>query len=223
MGNRTYHPRGELVEGFPARSHPYYAVWSGMHARCSNPNTPGYQNYGGRGIAVCERWNHFKNFVEDMGERPDGMTIERVDVNGNYEPSNCKWASRTDQCVNRRKFSNNTSGYTGVVKAGKLWVARFDYEGARRNIGWFKTEAEAHVAREQFLELFAKGQHAALATLPKGKPRSQSKTGVRGINPHRDGGYVVRLNVDKKRVYLGYYLTLEDAIDAKQRFIAERT
>jgi len=77
-------------------------TWKAMRQRCYRVKDMGYNDYGGRGITVCERWHSFENFLEDMGERPEGMTIDREDVNGNYEKSNCRWATPVEQRNNQR-------------------------------------------------------------------------------------------------------------------------
>ncbi|MCK4499607.1 hypothetical protein KAU11_03870 [Candidatus Babeliales bacterium] len=82
-----------------------YRIWVNMQRRCNYPKDPSYKYYGGRGIKVCERWNSFKNFYLDMGDKPEGLTLERKDNNGNYEPGNCEWASRKTQTRNSRPNS----------------------------------------------------------------------------------------------------------------------
>jgi len=97
-----------------------YESWTAMKKRCTNHNNPDYENYGGRGITVCERWADFENFYADMGERPDGMSIERSDNNGNYCPENCSWDNRKAQSRNRR--SNVIIKYQGEARCMKDWA-----------------------------------------------------------------------------------------------------
>lgn len=79
-----------------------YSSWSNMKNRCLCSTAQDFKYYGGRGIKVCERWLTFDNFLADMGEPPDGLTLDRIDPDGNYEPKNCRWASRATQSQNRR-------------------------------------------------------------------------------------------------------------------------
>ena len=81
---------------------PTWRSWKAMRQRCSNPNALKFNNYGGRGIKVCLQWENFAVFLKDMGERPIHTTLDRVDVNGMYEPSNCRWATHVEQRANRR-------------------------------------------------------------------------------------------------------------------------
>lgn len=96
-----------------------YAIWSSMLGRCRNKRDAGYHRYGGRGITVCDRWLDFKNFLEDMGEKPDGMSIDRKDNNKGYCKENCRWATQKEQCRNTRR--NVMLTYNGETKCLAEW------------------------------------------------------------------------------------------------------
>lgn len=120
---------------------PEYGVWSAMISRCHSPGNPAYKYYGGRGITVCARWrNSFKDFLEDVGFRPStSHSLDRLKGSLGYRPGNVKWVTIEIQARNKKKFTNNTSGKTGVFfeKRRKTWVASIiDLQGKKYQKGF---------------------------------------------------------------------------------------
>lgn len=101
---------------------PTYNTWLRIISRCTKPSHHNYKYYGGRGITVCERWLKFENFYADMGERPKGKTVERVDNNKGYSPDNCRWATMKEQSNNRR--SNKPITFNGETLTRSQWAER---------------------------------------------------------------------------------------------------
>lgn len=125
--------------------------WRSALARCHNPNDPGYHRYGGRGIVVCDKWrNNFESFLSDMGPRPSGTSLDRIDNGGNYEPGNCRWSTRHEQALNKRSNVMITIG--GETKCMIEWCRHFgiDKSVAQKRIsdmGWHPADAVSRPAR----------------------------------------------------------------------------
>lgn len=119
---------------------PTYITWSNMIQRCKNGNDPSYLD-----IKVCDEWEDFEAFVKDMGERPPGKTLDRIDGSRDYYKDNCRWATRSEQSRNTRKRKATTSKYKGVsyLKKSNRWSANIYIDGKNKHLKSYKTEEEA--------------------------------------------------------------------------------
>ena len=131
---------------------PTYRSWHMMLQRCGNPNNHAYARYAGRGIKVCERWKKFSSFLEDMGERPAGTTLDRINNDGNYEPGNCRWATPLEQAFNSSR------------------IRRVEFNGKSGSVSYWSRITGIHV--QTLVSRFQKGWTAAEAlTTPPGEKR----------------------------------------------------
>lgn len=180
---------------------PIYKVWSTMKARCYNKKNKAYPRYGGRGIKVCDRWkNSFEKFYEDMGDCPKGLTLERMDNNGDYTPDNCLWATRAIQANNRR--TNRRINVFSRDLTMAEWNNRLGGEGhavAQRidRLGWSPADAVSRPLRKA--------------------AKKQSKVkGVTWFAPKER--WIARGTRKGKMFFLGSFKEMEDAIEARKKW-----
>jgi len=131
-----------------------YKIWENMKQRCYNRNNTRYSYYGGRGIVICDKWlDSFEVFYKDMGERPEGMTIDRINNDGNYEPTNCRWATRTEQNINKKyKSAISRNVYKSPVSPHRPYTVKISRHYKVYYLGHYKTVKEAIKARDAWKE-----------------------------------------------------------------------
>ena len=136
--------------------HPLYSTWNGIVSRTTNPNSTGFKEYGGRGISICERWRDIKNFIDDMYPTyKEGLTLDRIDANGNYEPSNCRWTTKTVQSRNTRTIrSTNKSGYRGVDIIYNRFRSRIVVNNKAIHLGVYDNPRYAAIAYDTFVIVY---------------------------------------------------------------------
>lgn len=130
-----------------------YNIYNHMVKRCLDTSNSKYGDYGGRGIKICDRWlepngQGFINFYSDMGDKPEGLSLDRIDVNGDYEPRNCRWATSKEQAYNKRRYKSNSSSRTGVAERNGKYVAYIRVDGKQIHLGTFYTFEDAVNKRE---------------------------------------------------------------------------
>lgn len=127
--------------------HPLYATWRDIWRRCADPSVKSYKDYGGRGIRVCEEWRDVAQFIAwveaNLGSRPEGREMDRVDTDGDYAPGNVRWATRAQNNVNRRKTANTSSRFVGVTRKRNRWQAQMKVNYRHITLGVFASEEDA--------------------------------------------------------------------------------
>lgn len=141
-----HHGHATRIAGLSAT----YRAWSNMLQRCLNEKNGRYADYGGRGITVYIEWQKFENFLADMGVKPEGLTLDRIDNDKGYTPSNCRWVTYQQNNLNKRKYKNNISGVKGISWKGDdgKWVVHIRTPSGRKYLGsFYRLEAAIEARR----------------------------------------------------------------------------
>lgn len=158
----------------PRKNEPAYRSWMQMRRRCLSPLSHVWKDYGGRGITICKRWSNYENFLQDLGPRPKGMSLDRIDNNGNYEPGNCRWTTQKIQSNNTR--SNRLMSAFGRTMNLSEWA---EQTGVKLGTIWIRLErgfdAESALSKEhlkrRWLPTPAKGEATAHVKLTESQVR----------------------------------------------------
>jgi len=212
-----------------------YRAWGNMINRCVNPNSINYHRYGGRGIKVCADWScsfeEFSDWAFSNGYADD-LTIDRIDNDGNYEPTNCRWVTAE---VNSRNttvlYSHNSSGYRGVTwdKLNKKWQAKACVKKNTINIGGYDTAKEAALARDKFI-IANNYEHTlnfdkeyVLENAPELRKITDrfatNTSGYTGVNQMINGRWAAKIQIGSKQRYVGYSDTAKEAALMRDTFI----
>lgn len=191
----------------------YYFAWKSMIDRCTNPENSAYSFYGGRGISVDPEWvdypNGFLKFKADMGERPEGYTLDRIDVNKGYSKDNCRWATMSVQNHNKRKRGNSTtSKFIGVSLAKNGWRVQLHHDGGKVD-NMYCSEEDAAVAYDNFSEIYY-GDRPNSTEFREVNTKPIKRGGISNVGSNTP--WKVRLT-DKngKRLVIGRFSTKEEA------------
>lgn len=155
-------------------SHELYVTWCGIKQRCLNPDSESYVNYGGRGVQMCEKWmNDFWAFVQDVGPKQAGKSLDRIDNNGHYEPGNIRWATPTEQILNRRPGKLKLIQFGGKTQTASAWERELGFPSctvsSRLAYGWTVEEAlSTPVRRRGQKNLHRHGWRSSPAGLAEG-------------------------------------------------------
>jgi hypothetical protein len=174
---------------------PIYKIWDGVKGRCTNSNNKRYKDYGGRGISICDRWLIFENFYADMGERPEGLSIDRIDVNGNYEPNNCRWATDRVQYDNTQ-FSTKLGIDCSLRELAKKHNIPYSTIQSRIFRGWSVEDALNTPDIKDNMDILFKS----------------NRSGIRGICwDCKTDKWMVKVQFENKSHWLGRFESLDEA------------
>lgn len=194
---------------------PEYRAWQDMLQRCNNPKSQSYKDYGARGVSVCERWLAFDSFIEDMGPRPDGRSLDRINNDGNYEPSNCRWADLTTQNRNTRRSTSRNSGVYFEKASGK-WVAGIVVKRRSLRIGTFDSEESAIEARAKAKVEYWDGAKEP----PRRGTQKNNRSGYVGVYEYKKyGTWTAYYGSKSNRVHIGSFPSAEQAHAARVNWL----